>query len=141
MIEMVTPMDEIDREIAEEIRKSERDIIKKLSYIGESAITDARVNGDYIDQTGNLRSSIGYIILQDGKTLLENFRESDRGTDKKTGVRKGMEFIQDLIKKYNKDFVLVVVAGMDYAVYVEALGRNVLSSSKLLAESLSDRLL
>lgn len=141
MIEMVTPMDEIDRMIEEEIRKSERDIIKKLSYIGESAISEARENGDYMDQTGNLRSSVGYVILNNGKTVLENIQKSERGTDRSTGVQVAKNFIQEISEKYKNDFVLIVVAGMDYAVYVEALGRNVLSSSKLLAESLAKQLL
>lgn len=141
MIEMVTPMDEIDRMIEEEIRKSERDIIKKLSYIGESAISEARENGNYMDQTGNLRSSVGYVILNNGKTVLENIQRSDRGTDRSTGVQVAKNFIQEISEKYKNDFVLIVVAGMDYAVYVEALGRNVLSSSKLLAESLAKQLL
>lgn len=141
MIEMVTPMDEIDRMIEEEIRKSERDIIKKLSYIGESAISEARENGDYMDQTGNLRSSVGYVILNNGKTVLENIQRNDRGTDRSTGVQVAKNFIQEISEKYKNDFVLIVVAGMDYAVYVEALGRNVISSSKLLAESLAKQLL
>ncbi len=141
MIEMVTPMDEIDRMIEEEIRKSERDIIKKLSHIGESAISEARENGNYMDQTGNLRSSVGYVILNNGKTVLENIQMSERGTDRSTGVQVAKNFIQEISEKYKNDFVLIVVAGMDYAVYVEALGRNVLSSSKLLAESLAKQLL
>lgn len=69
MIEMTTPMSEIDKFIADEIRKSEKDIIKKLSYIGEAAVNEARSNGDYIDRTGNLRTSVGYTILNDGKRL------------------------------------------------------------------------
>lgn len=141
MIEMVTPMDQIDRMIEEEIRKSEKDIIKKLSYIGESVIKEARMNGDYIDQTGNLRSSIGYVLLNNGKTVLENIQKSNRGTDKSTGVQVAKNFIQEISEKYKNDFVLIVVAGMDYAVYVEAMGLNVLSSSKLLAELMTKRLL
>lgn len=138
---MELKMDEIDRMIEEEIRKSERNIIKKLSYIGESAISEARENGDYMDQTGNLRSSVGYVILNNGKTVLENIQRSDRGTDRSTGVQVAKNFIQEISEKYKNDFVLIVVAGMNYAVYVEALGRNVLSSSKLLAESLAKQLL
>mgnify|MGYP007126842934 CR=1 FL=1 len=121
-------MGEINRMIEEEIRKSETDIIKKLSYIGESAIREARKNGAYIDQTGNLRSSVGYVLLNNGKTVLENFQKSNRGTDRST-------------ERYKKGFVLIVVAGMDYAVYVEAMGLNVLSSSKLLAEAMTKSLL
>lgn len=140
MIEMVTPMDEIDRQIEAEILKAENAIIKKLSYIGETAINDARSNGDYLDQTGNLRTSIGYVILRQGKVVsLSDFNKvKGESTD---GKQKGKALIDDLKSKYSQGFVLLVVAGMDYAVYVESLGRNVLSSSKLLAESMAKRLL
>jgi hypothetical protein len=140
MIEMTTPMSEIDKFIADEIRKSEKDIIKKLSYIGEAAVNEARSNGDYIDRTGNLRTSVGYTILNDGKTvILSDFNKVKQESTE--GKQTSLALINELKEKYNKGFVLIVVAGMDYAVYVEALGRNVLSSSKLLAESMSKRLL
>lgn len=140
MIRMSTTMDEIDKKIAEEIEKSEKEIIKKLSFIGESAIKEARANGDYMDQTGNLRSSVGYAILNQGKVVFSSRFEKVK-VESTEGNSKSQRLIEELRKKYNQGFVLLVVAGMEYAVYVEALGRNVLSSSKLLAESISKRLL
>lgn len=131
-------MEEIDRKIMEEIRKSERDAIAKLAYIGESAVNEARENGDYMDQTGNLRSSIGYAVLDNGKVVIEDTKLSERGSDKMTGLNTGKTVLQELSERYKKNFTLIVEAGMDYAVYVEALGKNVLSSSKLLAESKAD---
>ena len=44
-------------------------LIKQLSYIGEECIRIARESGSYNDITGNLRSSIGYVILYDGKPV------------------------------------------------------------------------
>ena len=49
---------------------------------GEKFIEVARRSGSYKDQTGNLRSSIGYIIAKDGEVVTENFKEGDKGTDK-----------------------------------------------------------
>ena len=140
MIEMVTPMDEIDKMIADAIMKEENKIIEKLSYIGESAINDARSNGDYLDQTGNLRTSIGYVILKQGKAVFLSDFNKVKG-ESTEGALKGKALIDELKSKFSQGFVLLVVAGMDYAVYVEALGRNVLSSSKLLSESMAKRLL
>lgn len=141
MITLATPIEEINRQIEEEIKKSSKNTVERLFYIGESAVNEARKNGDYLDHTGNLRSSIGYVVLNNGKVITMNTQEADRGTDRKTGVRTAEQFIQELSKKYNKGYVLIVVAGMDYAAEVEARGRNVISSSKLLAEILSKKML
>ena len=47
----------------------------------------------------------------------------------------------DTIKaKYPKGLVLIVVAGMNYAAYVEAKGYNVLSSAELMAENILKQL-
>ena len=42
-------------------------LVKQLSFIGEECIRIARESGSYNDITGNLRSSIGYVVLVDGK--------------------------------------------------------------------------
>jgi hypothetical protein len=42
-------------------------IINRLQLIGEQFVIDARSNGAYTDHTGNLRSSVRYFILKDGK--------------------------------------------------------------------------
>ncbi len=45
----------------------ENEIIERVAYVGETFINNARNNGDYKDQTGNLRSSIGYYIVFNGQ--------------------------------------------------------------------------
>ena len=59
-------------------------IIKQLSYIGEECIKVARKNGSYDYITGNLRSSIGYVILYDGKPV--QYGASERYSGKKGNV-------------------------------------------------------
>ena len=67
---------------------------------GEKFIEVARRSGSYKDQTGNLRSSIGYIIAKDGEVVTENLKESDKGTDKTTGKYKGRRLARSLSFSY-----------------------------------------
>lgn len=72
--------------------------------------------------TGNLRSSIGYVIVRNGEILGRNFQLSEKaGTDKQTGKREGEQLAMDLINTYSKGLVLICVAGMKYAAHVEAM--------------------
>lgn len=130
-----TPAD-IERMLQEKIAKYEEKIIRILRFVGEKCINEAREYGSYQDQTGNLRSSIGYIVLKDGKPIEKGgFAPTERGTKKgKDGQKEGEAFINKVISQYPKGFVLVVVAGMKYASYVEARNYNVLTSAELLAE-------
>ena len=137
---MTTPMDAIDKKIAKEINRAENEILKKLSFIGENAVNDARRTGSYIDDTGNLRSSIGYTILKNGETVRTSSFDRVKQEASKA-KRESTKLLDELRTKFNTGFVLIVVAGMDYAVTVEARGRNVLSSSKLLAEIMAKRLI
>lgn len=137
-----TPAD-IERILREKIEKYHQKVIRILRIIGEKCINEARTNGSYQDQTGNLRSSIGYVVLQDGKAIEKGgFAPTERGTKKgKDGQKDGETFINKIISQYPKGFVLVVVAGMKYAAYVEARNYNVLSSAELLAEKEVPKLL
>ena len=143
---MITPQftpDDIERILREKIEKYHQKVIRILRIVGEMCINEARTNGSYQDQTGNLRSSIGYVVLQDGKAIEKGgFAPTERGKEKgKNGQKEGETFINKVISQYPKGFVLVVVAGMKYAAYVEARNYNVLSSAELLAEKEVPKLL
>jgi hypothetical protein len=84
----------------------------------------------FSDWTGNLRSSIGYIIYKDGKPLIETFPGND-----KVGVSNGKD-VASKAKIPKKGFCLVVVAGMNYAHYVEAKNYDVITGSSYEAEKL-----
>lgn len=106
-------------------------IIHMLAYLGELSVNHARTAGDYTDQTGNLRSSIGYVVIANGKRVKQNFL-SVGGPD---GVRKAKALVDELQERFPTGFALIVVAGMNYAFYVETKGRNVLSSAEHYAQS------
>ena len=50
--------------------------------------------------------------------------------------KEGKEFLQKLLAENNKGIVLIIVAGKNYAKFVEAKGYNVLASATLRAEAM-----
>lgn len=114
--------------------KAENKILVLLQAGGEKFIDIARRNGSYKDQTGNLRSSIGYIIAKNGEVVAEKFTESEKGTDKTTGKYKGRRLAEEVSLSHSGGYVLVGVAGMEYAAAVEAKGYEVVSGANTQCE-------
>lgn len=112
----------------------ERQIIESLCRIGEEAVSMAKTippERGFTDQTGNLRSSMGYVVLKDGKPLNINFEAVKGGN---IGAQEGERLAVQVGGSYTEGYTLVVVAGMKYAVYVESKGRDVLTSAEKQAE-------
>jgi len=118
---------DVKAEIERKMKAYRNAIVNRFRQAGEKFVTLARLNGEYIDQTGNLRSSIGYIILYNGAPLFEAFPGG-----KSEGVAKG----KSLAEKESSDngYVLVGVAGMEYAAAVESKGRDVITGSSQIVE-------
>lgn len=53
--------------------------------------------------------------------MTENYKQSTSGTDKQTGIREAKRLVSELIPLYKRGWVLIGVAAMPYAVYVEAI--------------------
>ena len=94
-----------------------------LSYVGETFASEAKILGNYQDQTKNLRGSIGYAVVFNGKLLQGGIQ----GTS--AGIAKGRDLIQQLAQKYKDLLKLVGVAGMEYAAAVESKKYDVISGS------------
>lgn len=134
-----TPMSEIDDYIAEQLKRITDAILYNLQYVGERCLNTARQTNSYKDQTGNLRSSLGYVIAMDGKIVHNSTFEivKDGGDGKKSGI----QFAKEIVRQFPEGIVLVVVAGMHYALYVSATGRDVIDSAELLADKLVPQIL
>jgi len=127
-------MSEVDNYLEEQLERFEKLVIYNFSYIGEQCLNEGRSTNSYLDQTGNLRSSLGYVIAKDGKIVkMSDFKQIKGGKD---GAKNGAEFARQLVGNFPKGIVLIVAAGMNYAAYVSAKGYNVLDSSELLADKL-----
>lgn len=101
-------------------------------------IRDRSAKESWIDHTGNLRSSIGFAVYEQGVKFMESaFAQVLSGSD---GSTKGKKMINDLAKEYSRVYALVVVAGMEYAGEVEALeSKDVLASTKIWATSIVEQ--
>ena len=109
----------------------ERGLIGTLQLLGEQWVKEAREaldidpglfpKGDYHDRTANLRSSIAYFVLKNGKIVGDNTLGTAEGESAARAVVASTPGI-------DTGYVLVGVAGMEYAGYVESKGYNVITS-------------
>lgn len=134
-IRQITTDAEIDRQLEEYVAQAKYIIARHLRRIGEEVVNEMRMKGTYQDQTGNLRSSTGYVVVMDGKIVeMSAFETVKQGAD---GSKQGKAFVKELASKFPTDTVLIVVAGMDYAYYVQNKHeRDVTISGELLANEL-----
>lgn len=116
-------------EIAKRYEKINKAIILNLQVLGEELVNHARSVDTYKDQTGNLRASIGYVLVVNG-TIYSHFFP-----DTKVGASTGRKLADDLASRAKKGYALIIVAGMDYAAAVESKGYDVLASAELKASS------
>ena len=122
----------LDADMLAFVQRQERVIERRLMYIGEMAVNTARTSRRYLDQTGNLTSSIGYVIVKRGSILNKSGFEQVK--DGKEGVLAGEALATTLAGKFPYDYALIVVAGMDYAAYVEAMGLGGMTAAELQAK-------
>lgn len=138
-IKQTTPQSEINRYIDERLERIKKAIIYNLRYIGEACVNAARDSGSYTDRTGNLRSSVGYVIVCDGKIMESS--DFDVVKEGGKGTKEGARFAKELARQFPEGIVLIVVAGMNYAAYVSARGYDVIDSAELLADKLVPQML
>jgi hypothetical protein len=99
-------------------------ILDSFIRAGEKFLISAREQvqshdlGTYLDQTTNLRNSIGYYIFRNGKVVSMN-QNGKEGNN--------LDLIRDLILDNFQGYQLIGVAGMNYASHVESKGYNVIS--------------
>lgn len=118
--------------INEQIKEYETKVLTTLKFVGEKFVNAARMDGNYTDRTGNLRSSIGYIILKDGRVITQNFSGNPEG------VEAGKEIAFEVGTKIDRGFVLIGVAGMEYAAAVESRNFDVITGSAPTVQTLKN---
>lgn len=120
------------------------EILAALTRLGEECVARIRTRSNHeswIDRTGNLRSSIGYAIFDYGQEVISSAFDAVAAPegDGRSGSARGQEYIRELANRYSDTYALVVVAGMDYAEYVEAIeSKDVLASTEVWAKQKVD---
>lgn len=142
------------QQVAHSLRQAQEEYDRKavewLSSLGERVVKYAREHGSYTDHTGNLRNSIGYVVVQNGRIVAESFKynrrvrpdgnpKGNKGADE--AHAKGLEHARSVARELptGKTY-LVWVAGMEYAKYVEAKGFDVLQGSGDWVEATANKL-
>ncbi len=133
-----TPQAQVDAYLEKRIRQIDKAIIREFLIIGEEMLNIARDTnkaGTFKDQTGNLRSSMGYAVSVDGKLVKNSDFEVVK--DGEEGHNEGIKFAKEVSVSIfdGSGIVLVFVAGMDYAKYVKKLGYDVIDSATLYGDS------
>jgi hypothetical protein len=157
----VTLQDGAEQAVTEEITQAmqtlHRRIIRDLTIAGEEAVKKARgivtaggggggVLPPYTVQTGNLVSSVGYAVVQDGQIVTMSSFQAIQGRPDENGIpmgdgqegsATGKAYVKELAMRFPQGYALILVAGMHYASYVQELyHRDVLVSGSLVAEQL-----
>lgn len=146
----------VTEEITNAMQTLHRRIIRDLTIAGEEAVKKARsivtagggggVLPPYTVQTGNLVSSVGYAVVQDGQIVTMSSFQAVQGRPDKNGIplgdgqegsATGKAYVKELAMRFPQGYALILVAGMHYASYVQELHhRDVLVSGSLVAEQL-----
>ncbi len=135
-IECTTPKKVVDEFMNALPSIIDGEITRALSYLGEQCVKKVRDRAgtdSWFDQTGNLRSSIGYAVYGEGRKIIESaFSIVKQGSQ---GAEEGKRMIDELASRYAETYAMVVVAGMGYADAVEAReNKDVLASTELWAK-------
>ena len=146
-IKQVTPIQAIQDYLMLSLERRQKAILYNLNYVGEQCINHARSTDSYKDQTGNLRSSIGYVLVEDGNIIQQSdFKQEPPKAEKQIGHtydggKTGEQFAREIAEEHRAGICLIVVAGMNYASYVAAKGYDVLDSAETMAEWLVPKLI
>jgi hypothetical protein len=100
-----------------------------LKSLGEDLAKYAKDKHNYTDRTGNLTNSISYAIVRNKKMVYySGSNQPNEGTE--ASLKIALKMANDLPDAFS----LIIVAGMNYAAYVEAKGYNVILPAELKAK-------
>ena len=131
-VKAVTSQAQISKMLKQEADRQRKVLIRTMLYCAEEITNAARSTNSYIDRTGNLRSSVGSIVIVDGRVIQEyGFEQVKDGVQ---GITDGKEFAHSLASQFPTGIAIIVVAGKEYASYVADKGYDVLDSAEELAK-------
>lgn len=140
----ITAPQNMTKEIEDALRKKLADELNAAVYrlyeIGLSAVNTIRQNHAYKDQTGNLTSSVGCAVVVEGDIMQISDFESIKPTGAQ-GSQDGKAYVQSLASQFPTGITLIVVAGMNYAAYVERRGIGGMTGGELFAKQAVEDLL
>ena len=114
-------------------------LYETLKILVDKARAKTRAENGFGNITWNLRASIGGVIVKDHRIVHRYFPPIPLGVE---GNLKGIGYAEEIALLLDDgDLMLIMVAGMEYARYVEARERDVISGSSLYFDQEFKRLL
>ena len=130
----VNGLRELQRRLNERKEALQRVLNMKLLQLAEEAVTHAKHNKGYKDRTANLKNSISFALFYNGELITQqigNIPLPNEAPKEHQGVESNLEsFCSEQGVVRPKGYSLIIVAGMEYGVYVEQKGYNVLHLTK-----------
>lgn len=114
---------DVARELRTLVSRAEDMMFDAFEYAGEKAVERIMATKTYQDRTKRLSSSIGYGVFRNGRLV------STGGFGSGEGREKGLQTLSEQASSVPNG--LVIVAGMEYALYVERKGYIVLDGGTL----------
>lgn len=111
------------------------ELLAMFALVGQRCMVEIERTQGYQNRTHNLTDSKGYGVVVDGELKFKTQFPTTKG-----GLR-GQQLLSEIASKYNSGVGVILVAGEEYAEYVEAKGFNVLAAGELYAEQLVQKLL
>jgi hypothetical protein len=142
-------MNDVNAKIANFLKGVDRTVIERFNRLGEELVKYAKIQHassghpeNYLDQSGNLTSSMGYVVVKDREVVYSSgfethppsaewLRKNKNRMIELNGKQVGADFAAELAKQITQTYALIIVAGMNYAAYVEDMGYNVLIPAEL----------
>lgn len=127
------------------VKLIDNEVYRMLAFLGEQCVNRVRdryPEDSWNDITGNLRSSVGYIITRDGNIATKGgFMPTNAPKGNGSNGQHVGEQYATSVKPNGAQMALVVVAGMEYAIYVEARNnKDVLASTQIWAQQRANEL-
>lgn len=118
-------------------KKMTDELVVALVEAGKKIIEIAKDSHTYKNRTGNLEASTGFGVVIKGKLIGHGgFDDSFRGGNV------GLEKLEKLVSEVNdNESAIIVVAGMDYAAYVERCGYLILDEARFKGDTILSGLL
>lgn len=124
---------DIDKIIQQETQAWFNELLEDYRTAGKKFVEMARsktkvADGSFGNITWNLRSSIGYLLVNNGQVIESYFPTLNGATE---GSETGDNYAKEiaLLVDEGEGVSLICVAGMEYAYFVESKGYEVISTS------------
>ncbi|MDQ1139422.1 hypothetical protein [Pedobacter agri] len=121
-------MAELEAIINDETEAWFDELVDEYRSAGKAFVERAVQKAQFNNITWNLRSSIGYVIMYNGQVIESFFKDLIAGTEGQEVGKDYAKFVLSLIDE-GDGLSMALVAGEEYAYYVEAKGKDVISGS------------